>query len=144
MKKKECKILDSGKRQLFNTGAVRDTNEGKGDYSLLPTRAIRELAIHFQEGAKKYNKSNYKKGIYLSRYVDSAKRHLDKYLEGWTDEPHLRAAAWNIMVLIETAEMIKEGVLPEELDDLFLIQTGYTKEEYKKLFNKIKRKKGKK
>ena len=31
---------------------------------------------------------------------DSAIRHLAKYLMGWDDEPHLRAAAWNVLFAI--------------------------------------------
>ena len=41
-------LKDSGKRQEFGTGAVRDIRDGKGRFDLLPTRAIREVAQHFE------------------------------------------------------------------------------------------------
>lgn len=111
-------IKDSGKRQDFPTGAVRDTQEGKGRYDLLPTRALAEVAVHFQQGAEKYDARNWEKGIPLSRFLDSALRHSFAVLEGKADEPHARAAAWNWLCLIETKARIKAGLLPAELDDL--------------------------
>ena len=130
----EYLIKDSGERQSFQTGAVRDLNSDKGDFSLLPCLALAEVARHFQLGAKKYAKANWKKGIPLSRYTDSALRHLFKYLNGEEDENHLVSSAWNLLCALETRELIRQGKLPKELDDLFEIQTGYTKEEYQKKF----------
>ena len=34
-------------------------------------------------------------------------RHLFKYLEGHNDEDHATAAAWNLLAIIQTEEMIK-------------------------------------
>lgn len=93
-------IKDSGNRREFETGAVRDMEEGKGRYDLLPWEAIHELAIHCEEGAKKYGERNVEKGIPISSLVDSAIRHLSKYLQGYADEPHLRAAMWNVAFAI--------------------------------------------
>lgn len=111
-------IKDSGQRSEFSTGAHRDCQEGKGRMDLLPFRALIELAKVYEEGAKKYDDNNWRKGIPLSRYVDSATRHLAKWMIGWRDEPHLAQCAWNIMSLIETIGMIEEGLLPAELNDL--------------------------
>jgi len=111
-------VKDSGKRQDFDTGSRRDTREGKGRYDLLPVRAIRRLAKHYENGAKKYGDRNWEKGQPLSRYLDSALRHLFKALEGQIDEDHLTAAVWNILAIVETQERIEEGILPKELDDL--------------------------
>lgn len=36
-------ILDSGKRKIFETGAVRDVSEGKGRCDLLPLHVVGEL-----------------------------------------------------------------------------------------------------
>lgn len=112
------KVKDSGKRQSFNTGSVRDLAEGKGRYDLLPTRAIRRLAEHYENGAKKYGDRNWELGQPLSRMLDSAMRHLFKALEGQTDEDHLTACAWNVLGIIELQERIEEGILSKELDDL--------------------------
>lgn len=111
-------IKDSGQRQEFDTGSVRDTQDGKGFYHCLPPYAIFRLARQFEEGAKKYDLDNWRKGQNLRRYIDSALRHLFKFLEGRRDEDHAVAAAWNVMALIETEEMIRRGTLPAELNDL--------------------------
>ena len=96
------KIKDSGERREFDTGAVRDMSEGKGRFDLLPWTAIMEVAKHCEEGAKKYGEHNVDRGLPLHSFVDSAFRHLAKYIEGWDDEPHLRAAGWNILWAIQT------------------------------------------
>lgn len=90
-------IKDSGDRTEFETGAVRDMHGGKGRMDLLPWAAIMEVAKHCEEGAVKYGEHNVDKGIPIHSLIDSAMRHLAKYLEGWNDEPHLRAAAWNVL-----------------------------------------------
>lgn len=112
-------VKDSGERQEFNTGSVRDTEENKGDYSLLPWIALRRLAIHYQVGAKKYSKHNWRKGQPLSRYFSSAMRHLTKWFLGWTDEDHLAACLWNVCAILETEEMLRRHKLPAELDDRY-------------------------
>ena len=93
-------IKDSGSRRRFETGAVRDMAEGKGRYDLLPWEAIHELALHCEEGALKYGERNCEKGIPIHSLIDSALRHLSKYMQGMKDEPHLRAAMWNIAFAI--------------------------------------------
>lgn len=58
--------------------------------------AILELAIHYEDGARKYESRNWEKGIPLHVYIDSAVRHLLKHLRGDVDEPHHRAVLWNL------------------------------------------------
>lgn len=93
-------IKDSGNRTEFSTGAVRDMHEGKGDFSLLLWEAIWEVAKHCEKGAVKYGKYNANRGLPISSLIDSAFRHLAKYMMGWDDEPHLVAAAWNVLFAI--------------------------------------------
>ncbi|PKP53833.1 MAG: hypothetical protein CVT92_02555 [Bacteroidetes bacterium HGW-Bacteroidetes-1] len=112
------KVLDSGKRQEFSTGSRRDIQEGKGLPSLLQLIAIMEVAKVCEAGAEKYGRENWRKGQPLSRYFDSAIRHMFKFALNWKDEPHLPQAIWNLMCLIETKSMITMGLLPKELDDL--------------------------
>ncbi len=109
---------DSGERQQFSTGAVRDRQAGKGRYDLLPPAAIRRLADIFERGANKYSARNWEKGLPLSRFIDSALRHTFQYLEGRRDEDHIGQAAWNLLCALHTDEMIYRGVLPQELADL--------------------------
>ena len=94
-------IKDSGERTEFNTGAVRDMHDGKGRMDLLPWGAIMEVSKHCENGAKKYGEHNVDKGIPTSSLCDSGMRHLAKYLDGWMDEPHLLAAAWNLLWALE-------------------------------------------
>ena len=94
-------ILDSGERTVFPTGGVRDMHKGKGRMDLLPWAAIMEVSKHCEAGAVKYGEHNVDKGIPTHSLLDSAIRHAAKYLDGWTDEPHLVAAAWNLLWAIE-------------------------------------------
>lgn len=59
--------------------------------------SLLELSKHFEQGANKYNPNNWKAGIDLHCYIDSAVRHYLKFLRGDTDEPHDRAFLWNLM-----------------------------------------------
>lgn len=101
-------IKDSGDRTQFTSGAVRDMHQGKGRCDLLPPRALLRLARHFENGAVKYGDRNWEKGIPQHSFVDSAMRHLLKYMMGMRDEDHLIAAAWNILCLAETEEIHPE------------------------------------
>lgn len=94
-------IKDSGERRQFISGALRDMSEGKGRMDLLPWAAIMEVSKHCENGAKKYGEHNVDKGIPTHSFCDSAARHLAKYLDGWDDEPHLLAAAWNLLWAIQ-------------------------------------------
>lgn len=148
-------IKDSGSRTEFESGAVRDIQEGKGRFDLVPLLeymyiinvnntidtdedhvlsnigifqesgqyrylelaancmidecfngnrylALTELAHHFEEGALKYEANNWKKGIPVDRYLDSAVRHYCKFKMNITDERHDRAALWNLLCCVWT------------------------------------------
>lgn len=110
-------VKDSGKRQKFETGSHRDAREGKGRFDLLPPYAIKRLAIHYEHGATKYGDSNYLLGQPTRRYMESALRHLFAYIGGSRDEDHLSASAWNILALISTEQLCREGKLPGGLND---------------------------
>ena len=107
-KKKKAEIKDSGERTVFGSGAVRDMHEGKGDMVSLPNSAILRLSKHYESGAKKYGRWNYTKGIPVSSFLDSALRHIFKYLDGWDDEDHMSAAAFNILGAMEMEAKHKE------------------------------------
>lgn len=118
MVKKFNKVQDSGARQDFGTGSVRDTNEGKPRYDLITPIALYRLAMHYANGAKKYGDRNWEKGQPLSRYIESLERHLQKAKVGLVDEDHWSAIIWNAMSFIHTQTMIEANVLPKELNDL--------------------------
>jgi len=111
-------VKDSGKREEFETGSKRDTREGKGRFDLISPFVIARDARHLEHGAVKYGDRNWEKGQPLSRYYDSAMRHMNKYMMGMRDEDHLAAARWNLAALMHTEHMISLGLLPTDLDDL--------------------------
>ena len=115
-------IKDSGTRRKFSTGAERDIQEGKGRMDLLPWEALIEVSKHCEEGALKYGERNCEKGIPIHSLIDSAFRHLAKYTIGMKDEPHLRAAAWNILFALYME------IKHPELQDIPAIKEGETNE----------------
>ena len=104
-------IKDSGSRRDFGTGAVRDMCEGKGDMVGIPWESILRLSKHYEAGAKKYERWNFRYGIPVSSFIDSACRHLAKYQCGIDDEDHLAAAAFNVL-----GAMLMENTKPEMQD----------------------------
>jgi hypothetical protein len=118
-------VKDSGERRSWSTGSVRDVATGKGRYDLLPAYPIRRLAIHFENGARKYGDKNWEKGQPLSVYISSALRHGFCVSDGQQDEDHAAAAAWNWFAFMHTAEKVRLGELPAELDDI-----GWNKESF--------------
>lgn len=109
---------DSGEREEWVTGSKRDARDGKGRYDLIPVGPLRRLAGLYERGAVKYDDRNWEKGQPLSRYCDSAMRHLLSVLDGEEDEDHAAAVVWNMFALMYTLEKIRSGKLPEELCDL--------------------------
>lgn len=93
-------FVNSGdERLLYCTLSLFNEKMGCDKYTL-----ILEVAIHFEEGTKKYGENNWQKGIPVHCYIDSAVRHYLKFLRGDEDEPHDRAFCWNIMCAIWTCK----------------------------------------
>ena len=63
-----------------------------------------EVSKHFANGANKYEENNWRKGIPVKSYVDSAARHYLKYERGDEDEPHDLAFVWNLLCAIWTCK----------------------------------------
>ena len=116
MERSDKVIKDSGDRTEFETGAKRDMHAGKGRMDLLPWYGIMEVSKHCEEGALKYGEHNVDKGIPLHSLLDSAARHLAKYMVGMDDEDHLRAACWNLLWALN------QRVTHPELDDRYEIK----------------------
>ena len=89
----------------YTTGAVRDTG-GKGRMDLLPMCALIRISRHMEDaiapdpetGVPHYPERNWEKGLPMHSMIDSAFRHLAKYVDGQTDEDHLCAAATNLLM----------------------------------------------
>ena len=107
-KEVENGIKDSGDMTVFASGAVRDKKTGKGRCDLLPACVLLRLAKHYERGAERYGEYNWQQGIPCHSFVDSAMRHLLKYMDGQTDEDHLIAAIWNLCGLAWTEEKLPD------------------------------------
>lgn len=59
-----------------------------------------ELSVHYKAALDKYPPRNWEKGLLSHSYLDSAVRHLLKWMRRDDDEEHNRAFAWNILGLI--------------------------------------------
>lgn len=94
------KLKDSGKRDKFKSGMVRDARIGKGRYDLFSPFALQRIAMIFEKGAIKYEDRNWEKGSPFSRTLDSAIRHIVEYMMGMKEEDHLAQAAWNLMAIM--------------------------------------------
>jgi hypothetical protein len=109
---------DSGRREKFDSGMQRDTEEGKARFDLLvpkdvPYRAqlLTRFAELMERGARKYDARNWELATgqeELDRAKSSAFRHFMQWLCGETDEDHAAAVAFNLLV----AETIKYKMQP--------------------------------
>ena len=109
----EFEIEDSGKRQEFEGGAVRDTEDGKPRFDLIPPLAERRVAMHYGGGAKKYDEWNWAKGMPFSRFLASMKRHIAAFERGELNEDHLAAVVFNANALMHFQECGRN-----DLDDI--------------------------
>jgi hypothetical protein len=104
---------DSGQRESFDSGMVRDQRTGKGRYDLISPLALRRLAQLYERGAVKYEARNWEQGAPFCRFLDSAARHLQQYMAGERTEDHLAAVAWNVFAIMHFEEVGRAA----ELDD---------------------------
>lgn len=94
------KLKDSGHREIFSNGYVREPKTGLGRYDLLPPEALQRMALHYEQGAIKYAPRNWEKGGLWSVNVNSAMRHLVVWLMGDDSEDHLAACCWNLWAVM--------------------------------------------
>lgn len=100
-------VKDSGVREEYANGFVRDTEQGKLDYTLLPLEFLTRWAAHMTKGAEKYGRDNWRqaRGIEAQeRFQRSAMRHMMQWLAGDRDEDHAAAVAFNVAA----AEYVRE------------------------------------
>lgn len=105
----------------FETGAVRDTG-GKGRTDLLPMCALLRISKHVENTLTHYPERNWEKGLPMHCMLDSALRHLFKYMDGQTDEDHLCAATTNLLMAMWTEEKLPSmqdvpARIKEEVDE---------------------------
>jgi len=110
------KMTDSGNREEFITGAVRDSGE-KPRIELISPYALLREGEWMRLGAIKYGEGNWKRGMPFVRTIGSLLRHTIYYLMGDNKEDHLAAIRTNAGFLIEFEERIRLGELSKDLDD---------------------------
>lgn len=86
----------------FDSGAQRDTDEGKLRMSLIPHEELQRVMKRYLDGANKYGENNWTKGMPLSVYYDSAMRHLMEWWRGDESEDHAAAVVWNMLCAMWT------------------------------------------
>lgn len=101
-------LQDSGHRQAYASGAIRERAVGKGRYDLIPPEALRALAEMFEKGALKYGDRNWERGLPLDTFIDSGMRHLVKLMDGDDDEDHAALAMINMAMYIATRARQKQ------------------------------------
>jgi len=109
---------DSGERQEFDTGAVRDAAAGKSRPDLISPFALERAGEWMRLGAEKYSDRNWEKGISNARCFESMFRHVLQYGQGDQSEDHLAAIFFGVQAIMHNEEMIARGGLPESLDDM--------------------------
>jgi hypothetical protein len=109
-------MKDSGKREKFSTGAIRDSGEKPRPELISPYAILRE-GEWMRKGAEKYGEGNWQKGMPFIRTIGSLLRHTLYYALGDNSEDHLAAIRTNAGFLIHFEELIKLGKLPQKLDD---------------------------
>lgn len=114
--------LDSGNREEFSSGMVRDVDNGKPDYTFtLQGPMLRRWAELLQRGADKYTRDNWMKAAgdaELQRFRQSALRHMIQWLQGDTNEDHAAAVFFNINGACYVEDQQRQStVSPQQLCD---------------------------
>lgn len=113
---------DSGKRQQYKSGMVRDLQDGKPDFLLLLTdqpysqQLLTRWAELMERGAVKYGKRNWQLADSqeeLERFKSSAFRHFVQWITGEDDEDHASAVLYNI----NAAEYLKWKLNQTDLNE---------------------------
>ncbi len=103
---------DSGQREQFETGMVRDTQADKPRYDLLDRPMLKRWAELMARGAVKYGEHNWKKAATqaeLDRFDASLLRHAFQLLDGDRTEDHAAAIMFNVAGREMVLEKLKNG-----------------------------------
>lgn len=106
-------VRDSGERTEYESGMIRDTQEGKPDYTLVPLFMLERWAMHMTRGAKKYGRENWTLANSAEEWVrfrSSAFRHFIQWLRGDVDEDHASAVFFNIAASEYVKERMNDAV----------------------------------
>jgi hypothetical protein len=109
------KHQNKAKIRTFESGAIRDSGEGKEDYiETISWIAMKRYAQYMTGKKSKYGAGNFKKGIPIESYESSLLRHIQKYLANKyengnveKEEDHLSAILFNAFGIIHEEERAK-------------------------------------
>lgn len=103
----EFTTKDSGKREEYDSGMVRDTQDGKPRYDLLlpvgvpySHQFLTRVAGLLARGAEKYADRNWEQAsgdAELDRFKSSALRHMMQWQTDESDEDHAAAVVFNLL-----------------------------------------------
>lgn len=98
---------DSGKREEYDSGMVRDTQDNKPRFDLLlplgvpyEEQFLTRCAELLARGAAKYSDRNWEKAsgqAEIDRFKASALRHMFQWYTGEDDEDHASACFFNLL-----------------------------------------------
>jgi len=114
-------VKDSGVREEYANGFVRDTEDGKPDlteslrllyarpdlaalisrpgFDLLPVEGLERWSDHMFKGAQKYGRDNWRQArglVAKTRFLRSLVRHVAQYITGDRSEDHAAAVCFNV------------------------------------------------
>lgn len=140
---------DSGAREEYAGGMVRDTNEGKARFDLCwpdgvpyEEQLLTRFALLMARGADKYGNRNWERAsdeAAWRRYRESAMRHLYQWLSGDREEDHAAAVIFNLMGA-EYVDYKMQQPKPIQFEDGskgFTAAVQYLSPEYASLLNSI-------
>ena len=111
--KNKFQTKDSGKRQEFDSGMRRDTQDNKPRYDLIYRPMLTRWAELMGRGAEKYGENNWCKANSeeeLKRFKSSAFRHFIQWTNNETDEDHASAVLFNIAAVEYMKHKLETGV----------------------------------
>ncbi len=109
-------VKDSGVREEYANGFVRDTEDGKYDYArilaipglhLIPVEALERWGAHMLKGAEKYGEDNWRQArgpVAVARFLRSLCRHVVQYIRKDRTEDHAAAVCFNVWAAELTPE----------------------------------------
>lgn len=99
-------LLDHLNRESVQVDGRETYWSGVFWYGLFNPFVYERLAKWYELGAEKYKiPRNWEKGMSYSRLLDSAKRHINRFVMGHRGEDHLIAALWNLLAYLHYEEM---------------------------------------
>jgi hypothetical protein len=106
---------------------ARKDDQDKIRYTLLPPRALREVARIYTFGASHYGPWNWHRGLKYSRLLDAAQRHIEEFrlgekfsehTQGGKPIHHLASAIFSLLAILEFELEGRDGDLNDLADSL--------------------------